>query len=76
MRFEPADWHLYDKKQKSEWSKKSFEERQEIIKVSYLPMITDSDNNLNIDKLLQVIMGLQDEVVQLKYDVERLENQE
>lgn len=62
MRFEPADWNTYSKKEQTEFRKKSFEDRQKIIKESYLPMILNEIGDLDKYKLLDIIMELQDEI--------------
>ena len=74
MRYEPADWNKYTKKQRDEWNRKSYEERQEIILKSYLHNITDENGNLDVMKVLECIMTLQDEVSDLRYDVNRLDD--
>ena len=74
MRYEPADWNKYTKKQRYEWNCKSYEERQEIVLKSYLHNITDENGNLDAMKVLECIMTLQDEVSDLRYDVNRLDD--
>ena len=71
MRYEPADWNKYTKKQRNEWNCKSYEERQEIILKSYLHNITDENGNLDTLKILEIIMDLQDRVEDLEVECVR-----
>jgi hypothetical protein len=74
MKYEPADWHKYTKKQQSEWHTLTYEQRQEIVLKSYLHNITDENGNLDAMKVLECIMNLQDDLEDLKYEVNRLDD--
>ena len=66
MKTHPADWDTYTPKQRKEFYEKPFEERREIINRSYLSLIADKNGNLDIMKILEIIMDLQDRVDDLE----------
>ncbi len=66
MRYHPSDWDTYSSKQRKDFYNKSFEEKREIINKSYLSLITDVNGNLDIIKILELIMDLQDRVEDLE----------
>ena len=74
MRYNPADWNTYTQKQRKEFYYKPFEERQEIIKKSYLSLITDENGNLDTMKILEIIMDLQDRVDEIESTYQRNES--
>lgn len=71
MRYDPADWNTYTQKQRREFYYKPFEEQREIIKKSYLSLITDENGNLDTMKILEIIMDLQDRVDDLETECAR-----
>ena len=66
FRLEPADWDTYTTKQKDKWNQKSFDEKRELALKSYLPLIMDENGNLDVMKVLDCIITLQDDVEDLK----------
>ena len=71
MRYDPADWNTYTQKQRREFYYKPFEEQREIIKKSYLSLITDENGNLDTMKILEIIMDLQDRVDDIESNYQR-----
>ena len=74
MRYDPADWNTYTQKQRREFYYKPFEEQREIIKKSYLSLITDENVNLDTMKILEIIMDLQDRVDDIESNYQRNES--
>jgi len=74
MRYNPADWNTYTQKQRGEFYYKPFQEQQEIVKKSYLSLITDETGNLDTMKILEIIMDLQDRVDEIESTYQRNES--
>ena len=74
MRYNPADWNTYTQKQRKEFYYKPFEEQREIVKKSYLSLITDENGNLDTMKILEIIMDLQDRVDEIESTYQRSES--
>jgi hypothetical protein len=74
MRYDPADWNTYTQKQRREFYDKPFEEQREIVKKSYLSLITDENGYLDTMKILEIIMDLQDRVDEIESTYQRSES--
>jgi hypothetical protein len=71
----PKDYYrTYTSEQMWEWRKKDYEERQKIALESYLPEFVNENNELDILKLVERILYLQERVDELENTCERMNN--
>jgi hypothetical protein len=66
MRGYPADWDSYSQNQRDTWWRKDRQVRNEIIVESYFSMITDENGTIDVHKLVEVILNLEDRIEELE----------
>lgn len=68
MREIPTDWDSYSQNQRDTWWRKDRQERNKIVVESYLPMIADEKGTIDVHKLVEVILNLEDRIEELELE--------